>query len=117
MDSGWTQLVLVVAFFSIFGAMAALYFLPSIVAKRRNHPRYEQILLFNFLLGWTVVGWVAALVEARRYPSKGPTSTAASTSSAWPTPANRTTDLEPEDARPLGWWDRLNARIRGMGRR
>jgi hypothetical protein len=40
----------------------ALYFLPSIIAhKKRNE---SAIVTLNLLLGWTVLGWVIALVWA-----------------------------------------------------
>lgn len=40
----------------------ALYFLPSILgAKKRNA---AAIFVLNLLLGWTLVGWVVALVWA-----------------------------------------------------
>lgn len=60
------QLVVVVVGFAVGGALIALYFLPSIVASRRHNPKYERILIFNFLLGWTLIGWVLALAWARR---------------------------------------------------
>jgi hypothetical protein len=42
-----------------------LYFLPTIEAKRRNHPHYFGILTLNLGLGWTFLGWLGALVWAR----------------------------------------------------
>jgi len=41
---------------------ATTYFLPTIVAIIRNHPRALPICLFNFFLGWTLVGWLGALI-------------------------------------------------------
>lgn len=43
---------------------AAFYFLPAIVAHRREHTRREAILVLNLVAGWTFFGWVAALVWA-----------------------------------------------------
>lgn len=40
----------------------ALYFLPTIVAMLRRQPAWVGILLLSLLLGWTLIGWVAALV-------------------------------------------------------
>ena len=40
----------------------ALYFVPTIVARNRNHRNRRAITALNFFLGWTLVGWVAALV-------------------------------------------------------
>jgi hypothetical protein len=42
----------------------ALYFLPAIVAAYRHHPSANAITALNLLLGWTLIGWVAALVWA-----------------------------------------------------
>ncbi len=44
--------------------LAALYFLPAIVAKTRGNPQFAAILVLNALLGWTFIGWVVAMVWA-----------------------------------------------------
>jgi hypothetical protein len=41
-----------------------LYFLPSSIAMLRGHHNTFAIFLLNMLLGWTVLGWVIALVWA-----------------------------------------------------
>ena len=41
-----------------------IYFIPTIVASFRGHHNFVAILLLNIFLGWTLVGWVAALVWA-----------------------------------------------------
>ena len=41
-----------------------LYFLPTIVAASRHHSSVIGILLLNFFLGWSVIGWIIALVWA-----------------------------------------------------
>jgi Superinfection immunity protein/Bacterial PH domain len=64
--SGWGQLLVVMILLPILLVAVALYFLPSTLARRRRHPRYESILVLNFLLGWILVGWVVALVWALR---------------------------------------------------
>ena len=38
------------------------YFLPSIVAAARKHRNNTAIFFLNLLLGWSVIGWVGALV-------------------------------------------------------
>jgi hypothetical protein len=48
----------------IFLLVGILYFLPGIVAHRNDHPYKEGILILNFFLGWSLIGWVAALVWA-----------------------------------------------------
>lgn len=40
----------------------AVYFLPSIIAGLRDHPSFGGIMVLNLLLGWTVLGWIIALV-------------------------------------------------------
>lgn len=44
--------------------LAIIYFLPFLVAYRNSHPQTAAIGVLNFFLGWTFVGWVAALVWA-----------------------------------------------------
>jgi hypothetical protein len=39
-----------------------LYILPSVIAFKRGHQNAGAILALNLLLGWTFLGWVAALV-------------------------------------------------------
>lgn len=41
-----------------------LYFLPSIIAHRRKNPDTPGIFILNLLLGFTVIGWIGALVWA-----------------------------------------------------
>ena len=45
---------------------AAIYFLPALVAVARNVQvnRAFGVLILNLFLGWTLIGWVAALVWA-----------------------------------------------------
>jgi Superinfection immunity protein len=43
---------------------AALYFLPLVIALAREHPQAGAISLLNLLLGWTLLGWVGALIWA-----------------------------------------------------
>ncbi|BAH37464.1 MAG TPA: superinfection immunity protein [Gemmatimonas aurantiaca] len=40
----------------------ALYILPTLLAWKSGHPRFRKIALVNLLLGWTVIGWIAAMV-------------------------------------------------------
>jgi len=51
-------------FFPLFGFGFVLYFLPAIIAFARNKRDTTSILLLNFFLGWTAIGWVIALVWA-----------------------------------------------------
>jgi len=43
-------------------ALIALYFVPAIIARSRHHQSGAAIAVLNLLLGWTVIGWIGALV-------------------------------------------------------
>lgn len=45
------------------------YFLPSFIAAARGHRNGRAIFLLNLFLGWTVLGWIVALVWSARIPS------------------------------------------------
>jgi hypothetical protein len=51
-------------FFPFFGFGFLMYFLPSIIAFGRHKRDTTSIVLLNFFLGWTMIGWVIALVWA-----------------------------------------------------
>jgi Superinfection immunity protein len=53
-------------FFPIFGFGFVMYFLPTIIAFARSKRDTTSILLLNFFLGWTMIGWVVALVWAAK---------------------------------------------------
>lgn len=42
----------------------AVYCLPWSIALHREHPRAGIIALINLALGWTLIGWLLALVLA-----------------------------------------------------
>ena len=39
-----------------------LYFLPAILAIQKQHVNTTAIVILNVFLGWTLLGWVGALV-------------------------------------------------------
>lgn len=50
---------------ALFGlVIICLYFLPAGQAYSRKHRNASAIFVLNFFLGWTLIGWVAALVWA-----------------------------------------------------
>jgi hypothetical protein len=51
-------------FLPFFGFGFVMYFLPSILALARSKRDTTAIVLLNFFLGWTMIGWVVALVWA-----------------------------------------------------
>jgi hypothetical protein len=73
-------------------ALAALYFVPAIIAERRHIPNANAVTVVNIFLGWTFIGWVVALAMAvsgtgpsaqRRVPdSFGPPASAKSATNA-----------------------------------
>ena len=45
-----------------------IYFLPTIVGRRKRNA--GAIFVLNLLLGWTLIGWVVALVWALTYEER-----------------------------------------------
>ena len=54
-------LLILISFFAFF-----IHFLPSFVAGSRHVQNFWWIVLINFFFGWTLIGWVIALVWALR---------------------------------------------------
>ena len=50
--------------FLLISLSLAVYFTPTLVAFGREHYNRGAIFVLNLLLGWTLFGWVAALVWA-----------------------------------------------------
>lgn len=48
--------------------LVVLYFIPALWAMYRRHPQAAAISTLNLLLGWTVLGWIGALVWAQTRP-------------------------------------------------
>jgi Superinfection immunity protein len=53
-----------------FAFAFALLFLPTLVAKSRNHPNTPAIFLVNLFFGWTFIGWVVSLIWACTRPAQ-----------------------------------------------
>jgi hypothetical protein len=54
-------------FFPLFGGFGfVMYFLPSIIALLRSKRDTLAIFLLNFFLGWSVIGWIVALIWAAK---------------------------------------------------
>jgi len=51
-----------IGFWLVLGFMFGIYLAPLIIAVVRGHHRSPWIGLVNFAGGWTIVGWIAALV-------------------------------------------------------
>lgn len=48
----------------VVGVLGAAYFVPTFVAIVKKRDNLQTISLVNILLGWTIVGWVVALIWA-----------------------------------------------------
>ena len=53
-----------IAILSMISFILAIYFTPSIVASNRKHRNKTAILILNIFFGWTLLGWVGALIWA-----------------------------------------------------
>jgi hypothetical protein len=62
MENGGNGATLFAAF--VVMILVALYFLPLLIAAFRYHHDTVPIGVTNLLLGWTVFGWIVALVWA-----------------------------------------------------
>jgi hypothetical protein len=49
---------------AVFGFAIVSYLLPWVISEVRNAQHGTAILLINIFLGWTVLGWFAALIWA-----------------------------------------------------
>ncbi len=62
------EIFVVILAFIVFVFVSALgifvYFLPAFIAYKKGHANKNIILLVNFLLGWTFIGWAGCLVWA-----------------------------------------------------
>jgi hypothetical protein len=47
-----------------FGILIVVYFVPTVIALYRHHSQRVAIAVLNVCLGWTLLGWVGALVWA-----------------------------------------------------
>lgn len=53
----------------VIGIGLLIYFIPSFVAVENKHPNQDAIKVLNLLLGWSILGWVIALVWACSKPN------------------------------------------------
>jgi hypothetical protein len=51
-----------IGFYLVLGSMLGIYIAPLVIAMVRDHHRLPWIGLLNLAAGWTVAGWIAALV-------------------------------------------------------
>ena len=56
--------MLQVGVFVAFFAVSAIYAAPSLIATVKGHRRWPLVVAINILLGWSIVGWLVALIMA-----------------------------------------------------
>jgi hypothetical protein len=57
-------------FFPFVSFSLVMYFLPSIIALARSKRDILAIFLLNLFLGWSVIGWVVALIWAAKHDAQ-----------------------------------------------
>lgn len=50
--------------FFVILILLMIYFIPGIIAGKRNHRNKNAIFTLNALAGWTIVGWIISMVWA-----------------------------------------------------
>jgi hypothetical protein len=58
-------------FILVIALCMGVYFVPSIIASKRNHKNFTPILILNIFLGFSLIGWVVALVWATTAQDNG----------------------------------------------
>lgn len=56
-------------FIIIFGSIIGffIYMLPTLIAFNKNNPDRMKVLVLNFLLGWTVIGFIILLYKSIKF--------------------------------------------------
>jgi hypothetical protein len=54
----------IITFVFVAALVLGFYFLPVIIAGQRDSQHYGAIFWVNLLFGWTILGWLAALIWA-----------------------------------------------------
>lgn len=52
----------------IFAVLTLGYLIPGAIATTRKHPSSVAVWCVNVLLGWSVIGWIVALIWALTTP-------------------------------------------------
>jgi hypothetical protein len=65
--SSLTPIQAVLAVIVLF-CVLAFYFLPTIMAIKRNSPHITAVVILNIFFGVTLFGWIIALVLASKRP-------------------------------------------------
>lgn len=60
----WDSPLHLIIILFVLAVLCIPYFVPAIIAYARRKANRGTILLVNVFLGWTLVGWIVALVLA-----------------------------------------------------
>jgi hypothetical protein len=63
----------ILLFFVVIAFGVFVYFIPSVIASERCHKNFTPILLLNIFLGFSLIGWVIALVWSTSAQDNGGT--------------------------------------------
>lgn len=63
LDSIWSVLFIWDDLTSLV-VLLSIYLFPTVIATARRHRNATAISVLNLLLGWTVLGWIVALIWA-----------------------------------------------------
>jgi len=62
--SGTGDALQALAWILVLAVGGVVYFIPTIVANKRQHNNATAISVLNIFLGWSVLGWIISLVWA-----------------------------------------------------
>jgi len=66
---GEISVIFIMLFYAIISLL--IYFIPTLVAIGVNHINKLSIFILNLFLGWSLLGWVIALIWAFYKPLRG----------------------------------------------
>ncbi len=59
--------IVILVLLAIIGLV--IYFIPTSVARKNKSPNKVAVIILNIFLGWSLIGWVIALVLACKKPA------------------------------------------------
>jgi Superinfection immunity protein len=65
--SNLTPIEMIIGFVALFFVLY-IYFLPIIMAIKRNSPHKTAVIIVNIFFGVTLIGWLVALLLASKEP-------------------------------------------------
>jgi hypothetical protein len=69
-DNNRFQIIWGITMLTLLGLSMVVYLLPVWIAVLRTHPQTIGIMVVTILTGWTVLGWIAALIWSFISPQK-----------------------------------------------